>query len=129
MSVVLRATAALLIVVLAALVVLVVAAPRLLESDAVRAEIVGALVAAVGHEVTVEALELQLAPLSVVFVRPRVAGDEAGGAPWVELESLLKPSAGFHSATLLHQYISQVDGHGEKLRSKFSGMPVVERCL
>ena len=48
---------------------------------------------------------------------------------WVELESLLKPSAGFHSATLLHQYISQVDGHGEKLRSKFSGMPVVERCL
>ncbi|NQZ96402.1 MAG: AsmA family protein [Myxococcales bacterium] len=88
MSVVLRATAALLIVVLAALVVLVVAAPRLLESDAVRAEIVGALVAAVGREVTVEALELQLAPLSVVFVRPRVAGDEAGGAPWVELESL-----------------------------------------
>ena len=68
MSVVLRATAALLIVVLAALAVLAVAAPRLLESDAVRAEIVGALVAAVGHEVTVEALELQLARLEALEI-------------------------------------------------------------
>ena len=76
MRLLLRAIAALPILLLCVVVVAVVMAPRLISSDAVREELVSIVSAAVGRQVRYDELELQLMPLSVVFVNPSIAGDD-----------------------------------------------------